>query len=569
MRNSLVVFVLPETSVWCCQLRPGASRMRVLAFIAPLLAASVCHGEIFTALVDMEHLAYTERELLGMLDRAIQAEEQKIQTLKKYMEQYQRVNRELVDNQEAYLHNPVNAYLVVKRLAADWKIVQGVITENVGSKFVENITQVSESLRIPDDEDLNGAAMALIRLQDTYRLNTADIASGEIQGSRLKRQLTAGDCFELGRQSYNNADFKHTALWMEEAWKIWRSESDERTAPLGDILEYLAFSTYKMGDVEGALRLTNQLLDEEPGHPRGVGNKAYYEQELAKQASTVRRQRKGETGEEEDLDVSVREGYTVPESTEEARLPERDMYEAMCRGEITVPPSKARKLKCYYAHNSAPFLLLQPIRAEDLYLKPHLVMYHDVMYDSEIEAIKQLASPRLARATVQNSKTGQLETASYRISKSAWLKQGEHPLVDQVNRRVAQLTGLNLDTAEELQVVNYGMGGHYEPHFDFARKEETNAFKSLGTGNRIATFIFYMSDVEAGGATVFPEIGAAVWPRKGSAAFWYNLHRSGEGDYDTRHAACPVLIGSKWVSNKWIHEIGQEFARPCGLTPDE
>ena len=24
-------------------------------------------------------------------------------------------------------------------------------------------------------------------------------------------------------------------------------------------------------------------------------------------------------------------------------------------------------------------------------------------------------------------------------------------------------------TAEELQISNYGVGGHYEPHFDFAR----------------------------------------------------------------------------------------------------
>lgn len=77
-----------------------------------------------------------------------------------------------------------------------------------------------------------------------------------------------------------------------------------------------------------------------------------------------------------------------------------------------------------------------------------------------------------------------------------------------------------MSTAEELQVVNYGIGGHYEPHFDFARREEKDAFKSLGTGNRIATWLNYMSDVEVGGATVFPILGVTVWPRKGSAAFW-------------------------------------------------
>ena len=33
---------------------------------------------------------------------------------------------------------------------------------------------------------------------------------------------------------------------------------------------------------------------------------------------------------------------------------------------------------------------------------------------------------------------------------------------------------------------------------------------------------------------------------QGSAVFWYNLFPSGEGDYRTRHAACPVLVGNKW-----------------------
>ncbi|QQP34867.1 Uncharacterized protein FKW44_022907, partial [Caligus rogercresseyi] len=47
-------------------------------------------------------------------------------------------------------------------------------------------------------------------------------------------------------------------------------------------------------------------------------------------------------------------------------------------------------------------------------------------------------------------------------------------------------------------------------------------------------------------ATVFPVLDLTLWPKKGSAVFWYNLYRNGEGNEDTRHAACPVLKGTKW-----------------------
>jgi prolyl 4-hydroxylase len=50
------------------------------------------------------------------------------------------------------------------------------------------------------------------------------------------------------------------------------------------------------------------------------------------------------------------------------------------------------------------------------------------------------------------------------------------------------------------------------------------------------------------------------------AIFWYNLKSSGDGDYNTLHAGCPVLSGSKWVANQWIKETGQEFVRLCGLS---
>lgn len=38
-----------------------------------------------------------------------------------------------------------------------------------------------------------------------------------------------------------------------------------------------------------------------------------------------------------------------------------------------------------------------------------------------------------------------------------------------------------------------------------------------------------MNDVEKGGATVFPYIKVRLTTRKGSAAFWHNLHQSGYG----------------------------------------
>ena len=47
-------------------------------------------------------------------------------------------------------------------------------------------------------------------------------------------------------------------------------------------------------------------------------------------------------------------------------------------------------------------------------------------------------------------------------------------------------------------------------------------------GNRIATLLMYVSEVEQGGATVFPRLGISLWPERGAAAFWYNLHRNGE-----------------------------------------
>ena len=73
----------------------------------------------------------------------------------------------------------------------------------------------------------------------------------------------------------------------------------------------------------------------------------------------------------------------------------------------------------------------------------------------------------------------------------------------------------------------------------------------------------YLSDVEAGGHTVFPTIDIYEKPKAGDALFWFNLNSL--GNYDTRnmHLGCPVLYGNKWIANKWVKWLDQMWAYPC------
>ncbi|XP_019634541.1 PREDICTED: prolyl 4-hydroxylase subunit alpha-3-like [Branchiostoma belcheri] len=156
-----------------------------------------------------------------------------------------------------------------------------------------------------------------------------------------------------------------------------------------------------------------------------------------------------------------------------------------------------------------------------------------------------------------------------RISQQAWLHDKDDEVVARVSRRIGLFTGLNTSptSTELLQVLNYGLGGQYEPHHDYMTAEE----KMWGTilGNRMATFLLYLNGVTAGGATVFPVVNVTVPVVKNAGLLFMDLLRSGRGDENSLHAGCPVVIGSKWIANKWIHEGGNEFRRKCGLNPNE
>jgi len=124
-----------------------------------------------------------------------------------------------------------------------------------------------------------------------------------------------------------------------------------------------------------------------------------------------------------------------------------------------------------------------------------------------------------------------------------------------------------------VQVLRYNEGQKYDAHHDYfdptlyAKDPGTLRMTQHGKVNRMATVLWYLSDVEGGGETIFPMAGGKAAPRSMSACdrglkvkpqmgkviMFYSLTPDGKGDKSSLHGACPVEGGeAKWAANKWV-----------------
>jgi prolyl 4-hydroxylase len=123
--------------------------------------------------------------------------------------------------------------------------------------------------------------------------------------------------------------------------------------------------------------------------------------------------------------------------------------------------------------------------------------------------------------------------------------------VNAINRRIAALSGTRVEQGETLQLLRYGPGAQYRPHFD-ALPAEPN--------QRIATVLVYLTDDYQGGETHFPRTGLAYRGRKGDALLFRNVDAQGRPDPMALHAGLPVTRGVKVIASRWIR--GERFSYP-------
>ncbi|XP_068601637.1 prolyl 4-hydroxylase subunit alpha-3 [Brachionichthys hirsutus] len=533
-----------------------------LLTVAVMIHVSV--GEMYTSLLNVKEAINVERKLIDYLRTYIDDELERLDDVERFYAKVSNLHAELYKRPATATSNPLVAFTLIKRLHSEWlNVVHSDGALENAQAFRSSYEE--EEADLPKLEDLQGAAKGLMRLQDVYELQVGSLARGRFQRvtngkpsdvylPAVSVPLSGDDCFLVGKVAYEQEDYYHSVQWLEESVRLFRGRggkwSPEDEGTLEDALDHLAFSHFKTGNVSYALSLSQELLHYDPMNVRVLKNVEKYEKLLV--SSPPKSFRGG---------ILKRPGSTY--------LRTRNAYERLCQSQGSQPAhSDKPRLFCDDFTNDDSRLLLRPVRREVLSLRPYVVLYHDFITDTEAEEIKALAQQGLRRSVVATAE--KQATAEYRISKSAWLKGSEQSAVGRLEGKICTVTGLNVKHpyGEYLQVVNYGIGGHYEPHFDHATSPSSPVFQ-LKTGNRLATFMIYLSSVEAGGSTAFIHANFSVPVIKNAALFWWNLHRNGQGDVDTLHAGCPVLIGDKWVANKWIHEYGQEFQHRCSLNPEE
>lgn len=187
--------------------------------------------------------------------------------------------------------------------------------------------------------------------------------------------------------------------------------------------------------------------------------------------------------------------------------------------------------------------------------RPDIVVVDEFMSGEECEQLIEQSRRKLTPSAIVDPQTGKFQVIADRSSEGTYFQRGESPLISRLDRRISELMNWPEDHGEGIQILHYGVGAQYKPHFDyFPENESGGALQMTQSGQRVATLVMYLNEVTEGGETVFPDVGISITPKRGSAAYFAYFNSLGQVDPATLHGGAPVSTGEKWIATKWMRQ---------------
>lgn len=351
-----------------------------------------------------------------------------------------------------YIANPLNAFILIKTLSYDIEKIESRLAENA-NKFIRDVSNIKLSL-----SDFDGAIDGFYRLHETYELKTKEVVDGIIDGVKVREKLTERQIYTLGREIANRS----LDIGIEYL-EIVRDKSD------GDlkyeVSERLLSLYQKNQKFAKALNILNDMMVMQPNN------------ETLKCILT---------------NFTITEDIPEPdiqkdlEGTHHTIIKEKKMFHQACMFKRNKSPSESSKLFCKYLVTT-PFTKIAPLKLEIANHLPFIGIFHDIISDREVDVLIDISIDHLVRAQVFSS-NGSISIPA-RVAKLTWMRDYENEIVARISRRVGDMSGMNMNFSEALQMQNYGIGGYYNLHYDYSPKGRDF---NLGIGNRIATALFYV-----------------------------------------------------------------------------
>ena len=133
--------------------------------------------------------------------------------------------------------------------------------------------------------------------------------------------------------------------------------------------------------------------------------------------------------------------------------------------------------------------------------------------------------------------------SGYRTSYSGDVEHTD-PFVRMIERRIDDLLGIDPSFGETVQGQRYTPGQEFQAHVDwFWTLADYWPEEQRKGGQRSWTAMAYLSEVEEGGQTEFVRLGVSIPPQRGLLLVWNNAAPDGSPNWDTMHAAHPVVRG--------------------------
>lgn len=144
--------------------------------------------------------------------------------------------------------------------------------------------------------------------------------------------------------------------------------------------------------------------------------------------------------------------------------------------------------------------------------------------------------------------------AYFRTSETCDL-DADQPAVSQLEELLFALNGIDPAHGEPAQGQRYDVGQEFKPHTDYFSPDGADFQKFCSVaGQRSWTFMIYLNDVAAGGATRFKAVGKTFQPEPGKLLCWNNRRADGSVNPATLHHGMKVRKGAKYVITKWYRE---------------